>query len=255
MNRTSPLRLRLHGALVAAILLAAVCAWTGCYRASKAANAGQNSAQSGSSNAANDNSNPANLAQPDGSGANDSSAQSAPAPPPKPAPVQLTVASGTMVPVRIDHYLSTKTARDGETFTGELYEPLSAPNGEVAFPKGTSVTGTVVASKQKGRFKGAGILALRLDQIGAESVSTNEYVLTAKGKGKRTAAFIGGGAGGGALIGALAGGGTGALIGGLVGGGAGTAGDAFTGNKPIVIPAEARLRFRLTAPVTAVVPQ
>lgn len=259
MNRTS--RLRLHRALVAVILFAAVGAWTGCFRASKAANAGQNSAQSGNSNAANDNSNPANLAQPEGSGANGangangSSAQSAPAPPPKPAPVQLTVASGAMVPVRIDHYLSTKTARDGETFTGELYEPLSASNGEVAFPKGTSVIGTVVASKQKGRFKGAGVLALRLDQIGAESVSTDEYVLTAKGKGKRTAAFIGGGAGGGALIGALAGGGAGALIGGLVGGGAGTAGEAFTGNKPIVIPAEARLHFRLTAPVTAVVPQ
>ena len=257
MNRTSPLRL--HRALVAVILLAAVCAWTGCYRASKAANAGQSSAQSGNSNPANnaasDNSNPANLAQPDGSGANGSNAQNASAPPPKPAPVQLTVASGTMVPVRIDHYLSSKTARDGEPFTGELYEPLNASDGEVAFPKGTSVTGTVVASKQKGRFKGAGILALRLNQIGAESVSTDEYVLTAKGKGKRTAAFIGGGAGGGALIGALAGGGTGALIGGLVGGGAGTAGEAFTGNKPIVIPAEARLHFRLTAPVTAVVPQ
>ncbi len=50
--------------------------------------------------------------------------------------------------------------------------------------------------------------------------------------------MIGGGAGGGALIGGLAGGGKGALIGGLIGAGAGTAGAAFTGNKDVVIPSE-----------------
>jgi hypothetical protein len=125
----------------------------------------------------------------------------------------------------------------------------------VAFPKGTVVVGKVVASRTKGRFKGAGILALRVRQIGAEPVTTSEYAITAKGKGKRTVSYAGGGAGGGALIGGLAGGGKGALLGGLFGGGAGTVGAAFTGNKPIVIPAETKLRFRLTAPVTATIPR
>jgi hypothetical protein len=160
-----------------------------------------------------------------------------------------------MIPLRLDHTLSTRTATVGETFTGTLYAPLLDSAGTDAFPRGTSASGTVVASRNKGRFKGAGILALRLDQIGGQPVKTAEFKVTAKGKGKRTAGFIGGGAGGGAVIGAMAGGGMGALAGGLIGGGAGTVGAAFTGNKPVVIPAETKLRFKLTADVKVVVPR
>ena len=67
------------------------------------------------------------------------------------------------------------------------------------------------------------------------------------GKGGRDTAFIGGGAGAGALIGGLAGGGKGALIGGLAGAGAGTAGAAATGKKEVVFPAETRFTFTTRA--------
>src|SRR5581483_3096072 len=72
---------------------------------------------------------------------------------------------------------------------------------------------------------------------------------SAKGKGKRTAVAVGGGAGLGALIGGLAGGGKGAAIGAAAGAGAGTAGAAFTGNKDIVLPAESTVSFRLVQPL------
>ena len=62
--------------------------------------------------------------------------------------------------------------------------------------------------------------------------------------------MVGGGAGGGALIGGIAGGGKGALIGGLIGAGAGTAGAAFTGNKGVTIPAESVIAFVSSAPIT-----
>ena len=81
-------------------------------------------------------------------------------------------------------------------------------------------------------------------------VKTNSVSRYLKGKGKRTATLIGGGAGGGALIGGLAGGGRGALIGVAIGAGAGTAGAAYTGEKEIVLPAESTLSFKLTQPVT-----
>jgi hypothetical protein len=68
---------------------------------------------------------------------------------------------------------------------------------------------------------------------------------TKKGKGKRTAGFIGGGTGLGLLLGGIAGGGRGAAIGGLAGAGAGTIGAGATGNKDLVIPAESIVRFKL----------
>src|SRR6202000_60734 len=99
-------------------------------------------------------------------------------------------------------------------------------------------------------FKGEGDLGIQVTRIGSYSVTTKPFEQTVKGKGKRSATMVGGGAGGGALIGGLAGGGKGALIGGLVGAGAGTAGAALTGGKDVTIPAESVVRFTLNSPLT-----
>jgi hypothetical protein len=165
----------------------------------------------------------------------------------------LTVPSGTTIPVTITQELSTKTANVGDGFTGELAGPVKTSGGTTVFPRGAHVVGTVVGAKGRGRFKGAGDLAIQITSIRGTPVSVDIYERDEKGKGKRTAGLIGGGGGGGALIGGLAGGGKGALIGGLVGAGAGTAGAAFTGNKAIVIPAESVVNFKLTTPVTVTV--
>ena len=176
-----------------------------------------------------------------------------PAPAPPPPPKKLTVPSGTAIPVTITQQLSAKTANVGDSFSGELAGPVKTSGGATVFPRGAHVVGTVVGAKGRGRFKGAGDLAIQITSISGTPVSVGIYEKEEKGKGKRTAGFIGGGGGGGALIGGLAGGGKGALIGGLVGAGAGTAGAALTGNKDIVIPAESVVTFRLTAPVTITV--
>ena len=108
---------------------------------------------------------------------------------------------------------------------------------------GAQVSGTVIAARKQGRFKGEGDLGIELTRVGSYGITTQEYEQSVKGKGKRTGAMVGGGAGGGALIGGIAGGGKGALIGGLVGAGAGTAGAVFTGNKAVTIPAESVVNF------------
>src|ERR1035437_8392942 len=104
------------------------------------------------------------------------------------------------------------------------------------------------------RFKGAAVLQLVLETVTVNNdsydVKTSSVSRYLKGKGKRTATLIGGGAGGGALIGGLAGGGNGALIGAALGAGAGTAGAAYTGEKEIVLPAESTLSFKLAEPLT-----
>ncbi len=171
-------------------------------------------------------------------------------PPPPPAPVEVTAPAGTPVLVTITEELRASKNSVGDGFTGVLAQPVKGSGGAVIFPRGAHVAGTVVASKGAGRFKGSGALGIEVNEISGMRVSVSEYEKEQSGKGKRTAGFIGGGAGGGALIGGLAGGGKGALIGGLIGAGAGTAGAAFTGNKDVVIPSESTISFHLTAPVT-----
>jgi hypothetical protein len=177
----------------------------------------------------------------------------APAPLPPPPPVQLTARVGTPVTVRITERLAASQNSVGDRFTGVLEAPVRSSGGGVIFPAGARVLGTVVASKGQGKFKGSGALGIQVTSISGTPVSVSPYEKEQSGKGKRSAGFIGGGAGGGALIGGLAGGGKGALIGGLIGAGAGTAGAAFTGNKDVVIASESVVTFRLAAPVTITV--
>jgi len=176
-----------------------------------------------------------------------------PAPEPPPPPPPIVVPAGTSIVVRMGSTIDTKTAHDGDTFTGSLARAV-AVHGEVAIPSGAGVTGTVVEAKSPGKFKGAGVLTISLTAINVggapENIQTSNYTVTVKGKGKRTAVAVGGGTGAGALIGGIAGGGKGALIGGLVGAGAGTAGAAFTGNKDLQIPAEHAVTFKLASSIT-----
>ena len=171
------------------------------------------------------------------------------APAPPPAPRVYTVPAGTRVVVRVGQTISAKNSNVGDSFSGTLSQSVVV-HGTSVIRSGAPVTGTVTAAKGQGRFKGAGDLAIAISRIGKYDVTTTSYEAANKGKGKRTAGFIGGGGGGGALIGGLAGGGKGALIGGLLGAGAGTAGAALTGNKDITVPAESVVTFSLTAPLT-----
>jgi hypothetical protein len=158
------------------------------------------------------------------------------------------IPAGTHVAVTIQAALGSRISQAGETFTATVAHPIIL-DGQTAVRAGARATGTVVDAKPLGRFKGGAYLELRLDTLRAEGatyqVSTNALERVEQGKGKRSAGFIGGGAGLGAIIGGIAGGGKGALIGGLAGGGAGTAGAGLTGKKDIVIPAETTLTFRL----------
>ena len=160
---------------------------------------------------------------------------------PAPAPV-FVVPAGTRVTIVTNQTLSAEHSDPGAGFTGSLAYPLVV-RGSTVFARGTEVHGEITSAKGRGRFKGAGVLGVSLTSIGGHTVRTSEYLQREKGRGKRTAGFIGGGGGVGALIGGLAGGGKGALIGGLAGAGGGTAAGALTGSRDVVIPAESTISF------------
>ena len=164
------------------------------------------------------------------------------------APLQLTVPAGTELAIRINQSISVKTSRVGDRFSGEVVEPV-LQNGTVVIPRRTPVSGRIDASHRRGHFKGRSILELRLTEMTLNgnqyALDTHDSVRTKKGKGKRTAGFIGGMTGAGMLIGGIATGGVGLAIGGAAGAGAGTLLAGATGNRDISIPAESIVHFRL----------
>jgi BON domain len=170
-----------------------------------------------------------------------------------PPPPPMVVPAGTDLVITLSQSLGSKTSQSGQTFLATVARPVTVGD-QTAIPKGSSVTGTVITAKEKGKIKGEGQLSLTLRSITINrqtyQIQTGVLDSTIKGKGKRTAATAGGGAAGGALIGGIAGGGKGAGIGALVGAAGGFVGGAFTGNKQIELPAETVLTFGLSAPLT-----
>ena len=174
--------------------------------------------------------------------------QAAPAPQGPPPPAVVELPAGTHLHVRLDQDLGSKISHPGDSFGATVADDVVV-NGQTVVPRGARAEGTVIDAKALGHFKGGAVLELRLERVhtnwGSYPVATSTVERAEKGKGKRTAAFAGGGGAFGAIIGGIAGGGKGALIGGLAGAGAGTAGSAFTGNHEIFLPAETLLTFRL----------
>jgi hypothetical protein len=157
-----------------------------------------------------------------------------------PAPRYFTVPANTVVRVRIDTALSSKTARVGDRFSATVTEPVYGGGSDTTVvPVGSKVWGRVSSVTRAGR-RTPGNIAVSFYQVempgGARNAingslsslqaddvnSDNEGTVSGRSNRKRDAVFIGGGAATGALIGAIAGGGKGAAIGAILGGGLGT---------------------------------
>jgi hypothetical protein len=160
---------------------------------------------------------------------------------PAPPPLRyFTVPADTVIRVRMDTELNSKTARVGDRFSTTVTEPVyGGGSGVDVLPVGSKVWGRVASVKRSGRRTPGSITVAfnqvelpngvrhtingSLSSLQADDVNAdNESTVSGKGNRKRDAVFIGGGATTGAIIGAIAGGGKGAAIGAILGGAAGT---------------------------------
>jgi len=156
-----------------------------------------------------------------------------------------TIPAGSHATVRINTSLSSATAHKEEVWSGTLTSDIVS-NGKVVAKAGAPVKGKVTYVNRSGRLHKPGALSLRLTSINGEPVYSSRVSRQGKSHTKSNVTKIGGGAGAGALIGALAGGGKGAAIGAGAGAAAGTGVAAATGKQEVTIPAESVLTFTIT---------
>lgn len=147
-----------------------------------------------------------------------------------------SIPSGTVMRVRLNSKLSSKTSAAGSTFSSTVTEPVYSSNGVIVIPTGSTVNGRVdsVEKARKGGKPGSidvSFTSVRLPNGTTRSIngtltdldtkdgkSDNEGSASGDKMKHRKLIFIGGGGAGGALLGAAIGGGKGALIGGIIGG-------------------------------------
>jgi len=165
----------------------------------------------------------------------------------------LTVPQDTPIHVTLDQGLASDESRPGDHFEATVSQPVLI-DGKTVIPQGAYAEGLVVDAQRSGRLKGRARLQLALETVTVNGQNYGVRTASSWRSGgdhkKRNFAWIGGSAGGGAVIGAIAAGGKGALIGGPVGAGAGTAVAFLTGKKDIHLRPETQLTFKLAEAVT-----
>ena len=155
---------------------------------------------------------------------------------------QIAVPTGTRLPLLLRNGINTRTAKAGDSVYFETAYPI-AVNNKIVIPMGTFVRGQILEAKRPGRIKGRGEFRIALEQMtypngytidlratpssvdrdGQEGVDSEGKIKGPSSKGRDVATVLLA-TGGGAYIGALAGGiangaaGRGALIGGGAGG-------------------------------------
>jgi len=184
----------------------------------------------------------------------DSSQSTAPAAPtPVPPPQKITVPAGTQISVRMNDEVDSEKAQVGDVFHGSISAPVTVGE-ETVIPTTADVEGRVVEVKSAGRFAGQSVLTLELTKLTMSgktySLQTSQWTKSGNGRGKSTAAKVGGGAAVGAVLGGILGGGKGAAIGAAAGAGAGTGVSAATKGQQIILKPEAVIGFQLQGPIT-----
>jgi len=165
------------------------------------------------------------------------------------ARLRVVIPAGTTLRVSLLDSLDSNTSLAGDNFQASLSEAVVI-DGATLLQKGTKVRGRVVDADGAGRVKGVATISLALTDIMQGDrmvpITTRTFSASAESTQTRDVGVVAGGAGVGAVIGAIAGGKKGAGIGAITGGGAGTGVVLATKGKEIHYSPETRLNFTLS---------
>ncbi|PYV86488.1 MAG: hypothetical protein DMG05_19525 [Acidobacteria bacterium] len=181
----------------------------------------------------------------------------------------IAVPTDTIVQLKLNQGLSSRTAQRGDIFTARVTAPVVVDNS-VVVPEGSTIYGRVTEVAEAERRRNGSIavafyqlelttkekleihgsLASLGDERGEKRGVGQEGEVEGKSTTKRNVVFIGGGAGAGALIGAVAGGGKGAGIGAAVGAGLGTLGALVSKGNDVEVASGTEVAMSLDREVT-----
>lgn len=168
------------------------------------------------------------------------------------------VPSGTVLTLRLQEAVSTRTHAVGDSFTAEVLQDIQSEGGMTLVPEGTTVVGRVERSRRRQESDGQSLLAFRLASLEIEGENhlldvTVQRVRPASGDGEGETEV-----GGRIAIGSAAG----ALVGRVVGrdavpggprGDTGTPGGSLvalaSSEEDAVLPEGSRLRVELNQPL------
>ena len=168
---------------------------------------------------------------------------------------EITLPAGTHLPIVLETTVGSDISKVEEPVHAHLSRPIDV-QGTTVLAEGSRLSGVVTDATRSGKVSGVAHVAVRFDTLvpaGEDDryrIDTSAVGKAAPTTKKKDALEIGGGAAGGALIGALFGGGKGAAIGSVAGGGAGTAVVLSTRGKEIHLPRGAAMTLKLEKPLT-----
>lgn len=171
----------------------------------------------------------------------------------QPASGPVTIPQGTLMYLRTSEAVESKHAKDGEPVQFTVIQDV-AVGGVLAIPRGATVHGVITESKKAGALAGSSELGLRLVSLdlGGRNypLDSDQFKVKSPNKaGETVGSAIGGGIIG-TIIGCAVGRGAGCAVGAGAGVAAGTAASAASPGPRAWIPAEALVKFHLTAPLT-----
>lgn len=182
---------------------------------------------------------------------------------------QITLPTGTKLPLALKHAITTKSARDGDAVYAETTFPVVV-NDQIIIPAGAYVQGVISNVKRPGRVKGRAEVLVHFNTLifpngytlllpgavdnvpGMDNGKMKDKEGTIQGDGQKgkDAARIAEAAGTGGLIGAAADGGKGAAIGGAGGGLIGLAAVLLSRGPDLRLEAGSTIETVLERPIT-----